>query len=138
MNFQEVQQYLLDKECVTTEFDDKSFTVLEYGTFENKLENAGIKEDLEVINYTENKDTAYVDMVVNDRGAWDKLSDRQFRTLTDKINDKAFNTYKMEYYIVVDQDPTGIVYNKTNTPNVDKDLSNIVKEIQKYLKELTT
>lgn len=45
MNFQEVQQYLLDKECVTTEFDDKSFTVLEYGTFENKLENAGIKED---------------------------------------------------------------------------------------------
>ena len=46
MNFQEVQQYLLDKECVTTEFDDKSFTVLEYGTFENKLENAGIKEDI--------------------------------------------------------------------------------------------
>ena len=48
----------------------------------------------------------------------------------------------MEYYIVVDQDPTGIVltlvYNKTNTPNVDKDLNNIVKEIQKYLKELTT
>ena len=46
MNFQEVQQYLLDKECVTTEFDDKSFTVLEYGTFENKLENAGIREDI--------------------------------------------------------------------------------------------
>lgn len=46
MNFQEIQQYLLDEECVTTEFDDKSFTVLEYGTFENKLENAGIKEDI--------------------------------------------------------------------------------------------
>ena len=99
-------------------------------------------EDLEVINYTENKDTAYVDMVVNDRGVWDKLSDRQFRALTDKINDKAFNSYKMEYYIVVDQDPTGIVltlvYNKTNTPDVDKDLNSIVKQIQEYLKELTT
>ena len=46
MNFQETQQYLLDEECVTTEFDDKSFTVLEYGTFENKLENAGVKENI--------------------------------------------------------------------------------------------
>ena len=98
-------------------------------------------KDLEVINYTENKDTAYVDMVLNDRGVWDNLSDRQFRTLTDKIRDKAFNSYKMEYYIVVDQDPTGIVltlvYNKTNTPDVDKDLNSIVENTHAYLRELT-
>ena len=47
-------------------------------------------EDLEVINYTENKDTAYVDMVINTEVYGINLSDRQFRTLTDKINDKAF------------------------------------------------
>lgn len=98
-------------------------------------------KDLEVINYTESEDTAYVDMVFNDKGVWDDLSDRQFRTLTDTINNKAFNIYKMEYYIMVDQDPVGIVltlvYNKTNTPDVDKDLNSTVENICAYLKELT-
>lgn len=102
----------------------------------------GLK-DLEVINYTENKDTAYVDMVINDKGIWDKLSDRQFRTLTDKINNKAFNSYKMEFYVTVDQDPTGItltlVHNKNNEPKgVVEVLNKTVEEIQGYLRNLTT
>ena len=44
-NFKEMQDYLLKEECVTSEYDDKSFTVLEFGSWENKLENIGIKED---------------------------------------------------------------------------------------------
>lgn len=100
-------------------------------------------KDLEVINYTENKDTAYVDMVINDHAVWDELSDRQFRTLTDTIRDKAFNTYKMEFYVIVDQDATGItltlVYNKNNEPKgVDEVLNTTVKDIQNFLEELTT
>ena len=98
-------------------------------------------KDLEVINYTENKDTAYVDMVINDHAVWDELSDRQFRTLTDTIRDKAFNTYRMDFYVIVDQDPTGIVvtlvYNKGTTPSVDEILNSTVQKVQDYLKELT-
>lgn len=44
-NFKEIQDYLLKEECVTSEYDNKSFTVLEFGSWENKLENIGIKED---------------------------------------------------------------------------------------------
>ena len=44
-NFKEIQDYLLKEECVTSEYDNDSFTVLEFGSWENKLENIGIKED---------------------------------------------------------------------------------------------
>lgn len=112
-------------------------TLTEYVRHFNEL------KDLEVINYTENKDTAYVDMVINDHAVWDELSDRQFRVLTDTIQNKAFNTYRMEFYVTVDQDPVGItltlVYNKNNEPKgVDEVLNTTVKDIQNFLEDLTT
>ena len=111
-------------------------TLTEYVRHFNEL------KDLEVINYTENKDTAYVDMVINDHAVWDELSDRQFRVLTDTIQNKAFNTYRMDFHVIVEQDPTGIVltlvYNKDTTPNVDEVLNNTVKDIQNFLEDLTT
>ena len=44
-DFKEIHDYLLKEECVSSKYDDKSFTVLEFGSWENKLENIGIKED---------------------------------------------------------------------------------------------
>ena len=45
MNFEETKQYLLKEECCTSEYDDKSFTVLEFGTFENALTMCNATED---------------------------------------------------------------------------------------------
>lgn len=98
-------------------------------------------KDLEIINYIECTDAVYVDMIVNDRGLLDTLSNRQFQSLISKINSKVFNVYKKDYYIIVDQDPVGIVltlvYKKNNILNVDKDLNNMIDTIYKYLNELT-
>lgn len=112
-------------------------TLTEYVKHFNEL------KDLEVINVTESNGNTVVDLVVNDHAVWDELSDRQFRVLTDTIQNKAFNTYKMEFYVTVDQDPVGItltlVYNKNNEPKgVDEVLNNTVKDIQNFLEDLTT
>lgn len=45
MNFEEVKEYLNKEECCASEYDDKSFTVLEFGTFENALSMNGAAED---------------------------------------------------------------------------------------------
>jgi hypothetical protein len=62
MNFEELKGYLEKEECVASNYDDKSFTVLEFGTWENKLENIGIKEDkipmagkVKIVNRLQNK-----------------------------------------------------------------------------------
>lgn len=112
-------------------------TLTEYVRHFNEL------KDLEVINVTESNGNTVVDLVVNDHAVWDELSDRQFGVLTDKIDSKEFNTYKMEFYVTVDQDPVGIaltlVYNKNNEPKgVDEVLNNTVKDIQNFLEDLTT
>ena len=98
--------------------------------------------DLEVINETViNGNIECIDMVLNDRGIYDTLSDRQFRTLADRIDSKEFNTYKLNHRIIADLDPVGITVTLTHlvneTVNVDTELNETVTRIQNALKEIT-
>ena len=98
-------------------------------------------KDLEVINHEESElGTVYIDMVVNDHGIIDNLSDEKFTKLVDTINEKFFTVNGEGYDIITDMDPVGIAItlsvDKGLQPNVDEELNKHVQAIQDLLKTL--
>ena len=98
-------------------------------------------KDLEVINHEESElGTVYIDMVVNDHGIIDELSDEKFTKLVDTINEKFFTINGEGYDIITDMDPVGIAItlsvDKGLQPNVDEELNKHVQAIQDLLKTL--
>ena len=98
-------------------------------------------KDLEVINYEESDlGTVYIDMVMNDHGIIDELSDKKFTKLVDTINEKFFTINGEGYDIITDMDPVGIAItlsvDKGLQPDVDEELSKHVQAIQEVLNTL--